>query len=87
MPRPEKLSDGTYPHSSWPGLYPLFYTTCCGDELCAACATKETDAKIVRVDINYEDPHLDCDECGEMIPAAHYTAEEQLELRLVPRGE
>ena len=66
---------------AWPGGYPLYYVCADGGVLCSKCANTEVkltsmvDAddqwKIVAADINYEDPHLECDHCGEFCESAY----------------
>ena len=74
LPRNE---DGTLAEYAWPGGYPLFYLTDDeGDILCPACANKEADHPLV-ADVNYEDPALYCDECGNRIESAY--AEDEAE--------
>ena len=80
-------SDGTLPHSSWPGLYPLFYIMGDCGVLCADCANGKNGSCAVREgtddgmsdkswtivgqDINYEDADMYCDHCGVRIPSAY----------------
>lgn len=72
MPNMQTNDDGTLPHSAWPGCYPLFYLTTCGEVLCPACANKEEPREnIIGQDANYEDASLYCDECSERIPSAY----------------
>jgi hypothetical protein len=66
---------------AWPGGYPLYYLCKDGGVLCPKCAndniklTADADAaddwKLVAVDINYEDDHLVCDHCGELVESAY----------------
>jgi hypothetical protein len=66
---------------AWPGGYPLFYLCADGGVLCSKCVNTnikltsdpdaERDWKIVAADINYEDPHLVCDHCGEYCESAY----------------
>lgn len=66
---------------AWPGGYPLYYLCADGGVLCSKCANTEikltsaVDAddqwKIVAADINYEDPYLVCDHCGEYCESAY----------------
>lgn len=82
MPRATRLSDGTFPASSWPGCYPLYYTTKENDTLCASCATREEPGSVTHVDINYEDVWCECAECNQMIDPAYITGEELLIARI-----
>ena len=69
---------GELPCYAWPGGYPLFYVTSGDDVICCKCANDATtgedafgDEKISAYDVNWEDPDLDCDECGERIESAY----------------
>ena len=65
---------------AWPGGYPMFAITSDGAALCHRCCSSEHKAigstygtdgwNIVSLDINYEDPALHCDHCGERIESA-----------------
>jgi hypothetical protein len=69
---------------AWPGGYPMAYVTTDGGVLCPSCVTKER-GRILRstherardgwaidgIDINYEDPRLFCDHCGQRIESAY----------------
>ncbi len=56
------------------GCYPMFYASK-NQVLCPECATVTlTDPElpqITGVDVNWEDPALFCDECGERIESAY----------------
>lgn len=69
---------------AWPGGYPLFYLTTDGGTLCPTCTTKERRQifrstheqardgwTIAAVDVNWEDPALYCDHCGQRIESAY----------------
>lgn len=69
---------------AWPGGYPMFFVTSYGAALSfssarynrrkilESIATNASDGwRIVRVDINWEDPDLRCDDTGERIPSAY----------------
>lgn len=66
---------------AWPGGYPIYYLCADGGVLCSKCVnteiklTSDPDAergwRIVGVDINYEDPYLVCDHCGEFCESAY----------------
>ena len=67
---------------AWPGGYPLYYLCEDGGVLCSKCVNKEieltasTDGsdpwwKLVAVDVNYEDPRLECEHCGEFCESAY----------------
>ena len=74
----DQLSNSPY---AWPGGYPLFAITSDGAALCKKCAATErasigtttgTDGWcVVGIDINYEDPELFCDHCGDRIESAY----------------
>jgi hypothetical protein len=74
----DQLSSSPY---AWPGGYPLFAITSDGAALCKKCAATEraligtttgTDGWcVVGIDINYEDPELFCDHCGDRIESAY----------------
>jgi len=52
------------------GCYPIFYvdgSSC----LCADCASENEDPEMLASDINWEDPELFCDGCGERIESAY----------------
>ena len=66
---------------AWPGGYPMFAITSDGAALCHCCCHSErkligstygTDGwNLVALDVNYEDPALYCDHCGERIESAY----------------
>ena len=70
---------------AWPGGYPLYLVTGDGGALCPQCVKRELRVIIgtVRdedtqggwypagVDVNWEDPALYCDHCGERIESAY----------------
>jgi hypothetical protein len=69
---------------AWLGGYPTFFICDDGAALCHACAKKERrnilesiahrardDWRVVAIDINYEDPHLECEHCGQHIESAY----------------
>ncbi len=72
------------------GCYPLFYLDAHDSVLCADCANAEEQcaaeeraelgvvlaAVPVVADVNWEDAHLDCDECSARIESAYAEAEE-----------
>ena len=62
------------PSYAWPGGYPLFYITKRNAVLCPGehCAQQEDpEDPIVATEVNYENPHLYCDACGECIESAY----------------
>lgn len=72
--------DGSLSPYAWPGGYPIFYLNSKDEALCPACANvgeqeRDPDAwpddRPVIAGINYEDPSLDCERCGERIPSAY----------------
>lgn len=80
----ESLRNGPY---AWPGAYPKFFITHDGAALCHECTRKEfrtiADStrhnshdgwRIVGEDVNWEDPALYCDHCGNRIESAYAEA-------------
>ena len=78
-----KALQGKY---AWPGGYPLYGILSDGGAICCECAVKEwrqlyvacTYAgyghggwRLVGVGVNWEDPTLLCDHCGERIESAY----------------
>lgn len=80
LPRDE---DGTYTKFAWPGGYPVFYIVADCGVLCADCANgpecrqaqadypDDNQWRIIAGEINYEDPFLTCDNCGDRIESAY----------------
>jgi hypothetical protein len=78
----DRLSSSPY---AWPGGYPLFGITddcgalcrhCCQAERTSIATTTGSDGWcLVAVEVNWEDPALYCDHCGERIESAY--AEDQ----------
>lgn len=77
-----RLADQLAHHPyAWPGGYPLFGVTSDGAALCRHCASTErtsigtttgTDGWcLVAIDVNWEDPELYCDVCGDRIESAY----------------
>jgi hypothetical protein len=75
---------------AWPGFYPTYFVTSDGAALCHRCAKDNGKAicdairdglrdgwKVEAQDINYEDPALYCDHCGERIESAYAEDEAQ----------
>lgn len=75
---------------AWPGGYPLFFITSDAGCLCHDCGKKNrgsiVDAieeglndgwRVVAQDVNWEDPELICDGCGDRIQSAY--AEDEAE--------
>jgi len=70
---------------AWPGGYPMFAVTSDGASLCPHCCQTEhssigftygTDGwAIESLDINWEDPSLHCDHCGDRIESAYAESE------------
>ena len=69
---------------AWPGGYPLFLVANDGGALCIDCSRTEyrqiahdtvkgwrTGWDITGADVNWEDPDLTCDHCGEHIESAY----------------
>lgn len=65
-------AEGKFDKYAWPGGYPIYYLTQFV-VLCADCAAKDTDEDdpIIERDINWEDPSLYCEECGNRIKSAY----------------
>jgi hypothetical protein len=70
----------TSPYTSL-GSYPLFAITSDGGALCKHCCKTESKAigftygndgrNVVALEVNYEDPSLHCDHCGDRIESAY----------------
>lgn len=66
---------------AWPGGYPMFAITNDGAALCHHCCSSERKSigstygsdgwAIVALEVNWEDPSLLCDHCGERIESAY----------------
>ena len=66
---------------AWPGGYPMFAVTSDGAALCQSCCKSEsrsigstcgTDGwAIAGLAVNWEDPDLYCDHCGDRIESAY----------------
>lgn len=66
---------------AWPGGYPMFAVTSDNGALCHKCCESEsrsigstygTDGwAIAALDVNWEDPDLYCDHCGDRIESAY----------------
>lgn len=66
---------------AWPGGYPMFALTSDGGCLCKHCVKSEAKSigftygsdgwAIAGLDVNWEDPSLFCDHCGDPIEAAY----------------
>jgi len=69
---------------AWPGGYPTFYLTEDGDALCHDCARfhrrelleaiaddNGSGWRVVCLEVNYEEPDLQCDHCHKLIPSAY----------------
>lgn len=62
------------PSYTFPGGYPLFYTTSFGNILCPTCANKiinDDYEDIVNYDVNLEDDSLYCSHCSKIIEPAY----------------
>ena len=74
---------------AWPGGYPMYAATSDGACLCHKCCKAESSQigkpsgdwhdqwRIVGLDVNWEDPALYCDHCGNRIESAY--AEDEAE--------
>lgn len=69
---------------AWPGGYPLHFVCNDGGILCCKCvkverrniiesiARKSGDGwRVVGIDVNWEDPHMECEHCGDKIESAY----------------
>lgn len=69
---------------AWPGGYPLFFVTSDGGCLCHRCGVENKDLIVESIkdgaddgwrveaqEVNWEDPELFCDGCGERIESAY----------------
>lgn len=85
---PDAIRDGNGNLPAFmPPNNPMFYMTVDGGKLCATCAngpeSKQAEAdcpdddqwRVVAYDVNWEDRHLHCDNCEELI-AVHTKSEE-----------
>ena len=66
-------SDGKPGAYAWPGGYHLFYLTEQNQVLCPRCAGRSADWPDdlpMVCDANWEDPSLNCDQCGRRIESA-----------------
>jgi len=70
---PERDANGQLPSWAWPGGYPIYYLDKQGNTLCPACANRSVDQSqdVVAAGVNWEDPSLDCDDCGKRIESAY----------------
>jgi len=69
MKKVSEENKGELPYNTMLGLYPLFYVDDQGNTLCPECANKheEYNGTIIDYDVNWEDPDLFCDDCGNRI--------------------
>lgn len=67
------------------GGYPIYYVKDYVHALCPDCANElePSEKKDLIEGINWEDPHLYCDECGERIESAYAEEEAEAELATV----
>jgi hypothetical protein len=77
-----RMSDGSLRAFTMVGSYPVFYLDTSDNVLCRNCAESELewdcdDSGLGGYGINYEDPHLHCDECNERIESAYAEDEEE----------
>lgn len=59
---------GKLPAYAWPGGYPLYYLTPEDSALCPHCANNEI---VTSSEVNWSDPELPCECCGDFIEAAY----------------
>ena len=65
----------------WPGGYPAYAVTSDGSSLCKTCCQSERELIgtttgndgwcVIGLGVNWEDPKLYCDHCGERIESAY----------------
>ena len=65
----------------FPGGYPLFAITSDGACLCKSCCSTERESigtttgsdgwRVTGLDVNWEDPTLHCDHCGDTVESAY----------------
>lgn len=73
-----------WPSYSWPGGYEIHYVTRNYGFLCHRCANANLDLtlgddaqwQIVAEEINYEDQHMFCDDCGSRVKPAYGSEDE-----------
>ena len=81
------LRNGRY---AWPGGYPMHFLTSDGATLCFDCVRDNfrniadsikndiSDGwKVVACDINWEDDHCPCDDCGKLLECAYPSNDEE----------
>ena len=83
----ESLRDEPF---AWPGGYPRYAVTDDGGAICSQCAKDEFDRLdesipgdgfyISALTVNWEDNHLNCDHCSEMIESAYGDDDEDSDL-------
>ena len=65
---------------AWPGGYPVFYVTHDSGVLCPGCVEENREQCsdpydhgwfVIGHDVNWEDPQLHCDHCGNHIESAY----------------
>lgn len=81
---PQQIKEAIRRKYAWPGGYPLFLLMSDGAALCCDCGKKEYRQIVYSIrhnlqdgwqvngaDVNWEDPELYCDHCGERIESAY----------------
>ena len=84
LPEEKQAIRSALQHYAWPGGYPIYLVTTDGGALCPDCVKSEVRNIIdscrrevddgwraYGADINYEDPNLYCDHCGNRIESAY----------------
>lgn len=79
-----RMRDGSLRKYTEYGVYPLFYVDAACIVLCAECANDSEDEyesgdneRPIAADVNYENRHLHCEECGKRIESAYAEEEEE----------
>lgn len=72
----QRMNDGSIRRYAFPGGYPIFYTHKSGTAVCPPCADltvrdEEEEEDDFTPEVNYENEHLHCDQCGEQIESAY----------------
>jgi hypothetical protein len=85
IPRPQHEAIRNALHRyAWPGGYPVYLVAAGGGVLCSTCVQinlrliiqsthdhANRDWQALGADVNWEDPNLTCDNCGERIESAY----------------
>lgn len=77
---PERDSHGQLPAYAWPGGYPVYYLDRDSSELCASCASRETDIPAfapIAAAIHWEGTPIICADCGAAIASVYGDPDEE----------